>query len=143
MFQKFMILLRNMRMVMCEEFLVTRTVALLEFFLNRAELSLSSANSGNLKIPEAWFGLNLKVLSLHVFAGAVVASWSLTQVVAGSSSFTVMTNIFVTEFSSVNSVKHLGKTPLIGSWLVSSFDFASLFGVAHTLYKRGEKRSQC
>ena len=32
-------------------------------------------------------------------AGAVVASWSLTQVVAGSSPFTVMTNIFVSEFS--------------------------------------------
>ena len=31
--------------------------------------------------------------------GAVVASWSLTQEVAGSSPFTVMTNIFVTEFS--------------------------------------------
>ena len=36
----------------------------------------------------------------HMFlAGTVVASWSLTQGVAGSSSFTVMTNIFVTEFS--------------------------------------------
>ena len=32
-------------------------------------------------------------------AGAVVASWSLTQVVAGSSPFTVMTNIFVTKFA--------------------------------------------
>ena len=32
-------------------------------------------------------------------AGAVVESWSLTQKVAGSSSFTVMTNIFVTEFT--------------------------------------------
>ena len=35
-------------------------------------------------------------------AGAVVASWSLTQKddwVAGSSPFTEMTNIFVTEFS--------------------------------------------
>ena len=32
-------------------------------------------------------------------AGAVVASWSLTQEVAGSSPFTVMTNIFVTEFN--------------------------------------------
>ena len=30
---------------------------------------------------------------------AVVASWPLTQEVAGSSPFTVMTNIFVTEFS--------------------------------------------
>ena len=32
-------------------------------------------------------------------AGAVVASWSLTEEVAGSSPFAVMTNIFVTEFS--------------------------------------------
>ena len=32
-------------------------------------------------------------------AGAVAASLSITQEVAGSSSFTVMTNIFVTEFS--------------------------------------------
>ena len=38
-------------------------------------------------------------------AGAVVASWSLIQEVAG---IIVMTNIFVTEFS-----EHLGKTPLI------------------------------
>ena len=36
-------------------------------------------------------------------AGDVVAFWSLTQEVAGSSS--VMTNL-------LNSVKHLGKTPL-------------------------------
>ena len=35
-------------------------------------------------------------------AGAVVASWPLTQEVAGSSPFTVMTNIFVTEFSEFN-----------------------------------------
>ena len=32
-------------------------------------------------------------------SGAVVASWSLTQEVAGSSHFTVMTNIFLTEFN--------------------------------------------
>ena len=32
-------------------------------------------------------------------AGAVVTSWPLIQEVAGSSPFTVMTNIFVTEFS--------------------------------------------
>ena len=43
-------------------------------------------------------------------AGTVVASWSLTQEVAGSSPFTVLTNIFVTEFH--ESVKHLGKTPI-------------------------------
>ena len=43
-------------------------------------------------------GVNLKILSLTCLAGAVVACWSLTQEVAGSSPFTVMTNIFVTEF---------------------------------------------
>ena len=32
-------------------------------------------------------------------AGTVVASWSLTQEVAGSNPFTVITNIFVTEFA--------------------------------------------
>ena len=32
-------------------------------------------------------------------AGAVVASWFLTQEVEGSKSFTVTTNIFVAEFS--------------------------------------------
>ena len=32
-------------------------------------------------------------------AGSVIASWSLTQDVAGSSPFTVMTNIFVFEFT--------------------------------------------
>ena len=32
-------------------------------------------------------------------AGTVVVSWSLTQGVAGSSPFAVMTNVFVTEFS--------------------------------------------
>ena len=31
-------------------------------------------------------------------AGAVVASWSLTQEMAGFNPLTVMTNIFVTEF---------------------------------------------
>ena len=35
-------------------------------------------------------------------AGAVVASWSLTQEVAGLSPFTVVTNIFVTEFDELS-----------------------------------------
>ena len=35
-------------------------------------------------------------------AGIVVTSWSLTQEVAGLSPFTVMTNIFVTEFRKKN-----------------------------------------
>ena len=34
--------------------------------------------------------------------GTVVASWFLTQGVAGSSLFTVMTNIFVTEFTELS-----------------------------------------
>ena len=36
----------------------------LEFFLNGAELSVNSANSGKLITTEAWIGLNLKILSL-------------------------------------------------------------------------------
>ena len=39
----------------------------------------------------------------HLFlAGTVAASWSLTQEVAGSSSSTLMTNIFVPEFAEFN-----------------------------------------
>ena len=38
-------------------------------------------------------------VSHRCLAGAVVASWTLTQEVAGLSPSTVMTNIFVTEFS--------------------------------------------
>ena len=44
-----------------------------------------------------------KIPGLHMyFAYAVVASWSLTQHVAGSNAFTVKTNISVTEFSEFN-----------------------------------------
>ena len=46
--------------------------------------------------------------------GAVIASWSLTQDVAGSSPFTGMTNIFVPEFSE----NIWGKT-LMGSFKLS------------------------
>ena len=38
-------------------------------------------------------------VSFMCLAGTMVASWSLTQEVIGSSPFTVMTNIFVTEFA--------------------------------------------
>ena len=72
-----------------------------EFFLNRAELSLNWANSGNLKITERWIGLNLKILSLHVSCWCcvnILVSHTRGGCVAGSSPFTVMTNIFVTEF---------------------------------------------
>ena len=44
-------------------------------------------------------------------AGAVVASWSLKQEVAGSSPFTV-NNFFFTEFAEFRE-KHLGKTPML------------------------------
>ena len=45
----------------------------------------------------------------HMFLdGTVVASWSLTQEVAGLKPFTVMTNIFVSEFAEFieNSIIH-------------------------------------
>ena len=42
-------------------------------------------------------------------AGTLVSYWTLTHEVAGSSPFTVITNILVTEFSE----KHLGKTPIV------------------------------
>ena len=38
-------------------------------------------------------------ISYMCLAGTVVASWFLTWEVAGSNPFTVMTNIFVTEFA--------------------------------------------
>ena len=46
-------------------------------------------------------------------AGAVVASWPQTQKMASLNAFTVMTNIFVTEFSELSG-KFLGKTHLFG-----------------------------
>ena len=49
-------------------------------------------------------------ISHTCLAGAVVACWSLTQEVAGSSPFNII-NFFVTEFAEF-SEKHLGKTPL-------------------------------
>ena len=67
-------------------------------FLNRAELSL---NSGNLKITEAWIGLNLKILSLHVSCwncGSILFSHTKGGCVAGLSPFNVMAYMFVTEF---------------------------------------------
>ena len=50
-------------------------------------------------------------ISHMCFAGTAVAFWSLTQEVAGSNPFTVMTNIFVTEIAAEFS-EHLEKTPL-------------------------------
>ena len=60
-------------------------------------------------------------------AGAVVASWSLTEVV-GLSPFTVMTNIFVTEFRE----NILGKTQMHGnlfSGKLTTFPFRSIHSV--------------
>ena len=56
------------------------------------------------QVTEAWNGVNLKILSLICvcLAGAVVASWSLTQGLTGLKPFTVMTNFSVTEFSEFN-----------------------------------------
>ena len=54
-----------------------------------SKLNGNSVNSGKFKDP----------VSHMCFAGAVVASKSLTQEVAGLNPFTVMTNSFVTEFS--------------------------------------------
>ena len=73
----------------------------MEFFLNRAELSLNSVNSAiSGKLINHW-GMNwdqLKDPVCHMcLAGAVVASWSLTQDAAGSSPFTVKRIIFVSE----------------------------------------------
>ena len=71
-----------------------------EFSLNGAELSLNSANSGNLINHLSTNKVKFKDPVSHMcLAGALVASWSLTQEVAGLSLFTVMTNIFVTEFA--------------------------------------------
>ena len=45
-------------------------------------------------------GAQFKDPASHMcLAGAVAVSWSLTQEMAGSSPFTVTTNILVTEFS--------------------------------------------
>ena len=44
------------------------------------------------------------LVSHTCLAGAVVASWSVTQEVAGSIPFTVMTNIFVTEFAEFSKI---------------------------------------
>ena len=98
----------------------------LEFFLNRAELSLNSANSGNLKITEAWIGLNLKILSLHVSCwncGSILVSHRRGGYVAGSSPFIVMTNIL--------SVKHLGRTPLHFSTTVAKSPWPKAITPSH------------
>ena len=75
----------------------------MEFFLNGTELSLNSvnsANSGNRINHRSMNWVQFKDLVSHMcLAGAVLAFWSLTQKVAGSSPFAILTNIFVTEFA--------------------------------------------
>ena len=66
------------------------------FFINEVELSLNSANSENLK--NHWVQFKDPV-SHMCLAGTLISLWSLTQEVAGSSHFTVMSNIFVSEFT--------------------------------------------
>ena len=55
------------------------------------------------------------------FASTVVASWSITQQVAGLSLFTVMTNIF-----SLNSVKTFRENSIKGqAWLICTWSIRS------------------
>ena len=82
------------------------TIAM-EFFLNGAELSLISANSGNLINHWCmnWSQFEYPVSHMYL-AGAVVASWSLTWEVAEwyvRVPFTVMSNFL--SLNSANSVK--------------------------------------
>ena len=77
-----------------------------EFFLNGAESSfnsVNSANSGNLINQSSMNWAEFKDPLSHVcLAGDVVASWSLTQEMAGLSPFTIITNIFeFAEFSEI------------------------------------------
>ena len=75
----------------------------MEFFLNGTELSLNSVNSadsGNLINHWTMNWAQFKDPVSHMcLVGTVVTSWSLTQEVAGSSPFAVVTNTFATEFA--------------------------------------------
>ena len=69
----------------------------LEFFLNGAELSLNSVNLGNQINHWSTNWAQFKDLVSHMgLAGTVITSFSLTQELAGSSRFTVMTKFFFT-----------------------------------------------
>ena len=54
------------------------------------------------------------VVSYICLADAMVESWSVTQEAVGSSPFTVLTNIFVTEFAELRENIHV-KTQLLRS----------------------------
>ena len=61
--------------------------------------SMNSAKSGNTINHWSMDQGQFKDPVSHIcLAGTVVASWSLTQEMSGLSPFTVLTNIFVTEF---------------------------------------------
>ena len=75
----------------------------LEFFLSGAEHLLKSVNSENLINHSSMNLGECKDPVSHVcIAGDVVASWSLTQEVVGSSLVTVMANIL-----SLNSIQRI------------------------------------
>ena len=77
----------------------------IEFFLNGAELLLNSVNSEKLKNHRSMNWAQFKdPISLMCLAGTVVACWSLTQEVTGSSPFNVI--IFLS-LNSLNSVKNI------------------------------------
>ena len=86
---------------------------------------MTSAISGN-----AVKSLKHELVSIYTdwLTGAVVASWSLMQEVAGSSPFTVMTNIFVTEFTEpLNSVKTFRETQIASDIDKVHFHVSNIF----------------
>ena len=70
-----------------------------------AEISVNSANSGNLINHRSMNCSQFKdPVSDMCLVGTVAACWSLTQQMASLSHFTVMMNIFVTEFSEFSEI---------------------------------------
>ena len=69
--------------------------------------------------------------------GTVVASWSLTQEVAGLNPFNVMTNIFVTEFAEFNETfrKNPTYTPCFGLLVTSPLGFKATVASLSLLQK--------
>ena len=81
----------------------------MEFFLNGAQPSLNSGNLIN-HLNMNWNQFKDPVFRLCL-AGAVVASWSPTQELAGSNPFTVVTNIL--SLKSANSVKTFRENSIV------------------------------
>ena len=72
----------------------------MEVSLNQQEFSeFSEFRESDKSLKHELIGVNLKTMSYMCLAVTVVASWSLAKEVADSNPFTVMTNIFVTEFA--------------------------------------------